>query len=145
MLRQRPLGRWLVILLAVLLVAGGGAGGAYWFIRRNPSIAQAAPEGTGPVYSMGELITNLNEPTRRAYIQVQVAVEVRDQKVIKELETRAAQVKNEVLVLLRARSMEEVQGADGLRRLADDIHQRLNRLLPHQGVIKVYFTEFVVQ
>lgn len=144
-MQGRPFGRLLVILLAALVVAAGGAGGAYWMIRRNPAVAQAAPEGTGPLYTMGQLVTNLNEPNRRAYIQVEVAVEVRDQKVKRELETRAAQVQNEVLVLLRARNMEEVQGAGGMRRLADDLQDRLNSLLTEPGVRKVYFTEFVVQ
>lgn len=145
MLGQRPFGRWILILLAVLLVAGGAAGGAFWMVRRKPAVVQAAPEGTGPLYTIGELVTNLNEPNRRAYIQVEVAVEVQDQKVRKELETRAAQVKNEVLVILRARSMEHVQGAEGMRRLAEDLQARLNSLLPDAGVRKVYFTEFVVQ
>lgn len=140
--RKRLVG--VVVVLALLLAAGAAgyrlAGGT----GKAEADAETVPE-EGPLLRVGEILTNLAGTNPPRFVQVAVELEVDSEKTLEHLEERMPEVRDEIIALLRATPYEELEGAEGMRRLGQRIAERVNERLKDGQVLNVYFTAFVVQ
>lgn len=123
--------KWIV--LAALVLAGGGAAGAWWFTARNAHAGEAAhapqPSGKTAFVSLDPFTVNLQDPRGDRFAQVAVTLEIDDAKVEVEIKDRLPAVRNNVLMLVSARQIEDLLTPEGKRQLAADIRDQVGLAL----------------
>jgi flagellar FliL protein len=164
----------IVIIVAILLIIlSAGGGGAYWwfFLRVPPSPAGGAaapagqagsaaqhgkessprvervselPRGAGKVLPLPPFTVNLADPAGKRMLKLGMEVEA-NADISKELQVNDAKVRDAVITLLAGKSFAEVQSPEGKVLLRAEVAARLNQILGAPRIIRVYFTEFVVE
>ncbi|MFO7817597.1 MAG: flagellar basal body-associated FliL family protein [Thermodesulfobacteriota bacterium] len=149
--------KW-ILLAAVIIVLGTGGflGYNYFLADKNEDGNATKTEGTAAkskekknldsqVVSLPSFIVNLADPLGRRYLKVSIDVEVVSEAAAQKLEDSMPKVKDALLLLLSSKSFSEVNTMEEKLQLKSQIVSRLNQILDESLVIKVYFTEFVVQ
>jgi flagellar FliL protein len=157
---------FVVVLLIILSVGGGGA---YWwlYLRVQPlfgsgAAAQsesAAPQGkessprvervsdlprsAGKVLPLPQFVVNLADPAGKRVLKLGMEVEA-NADIAKELQVNNAKIRDAVITLLAGKSFAEVQSPEGKVLLRAEVAARLNQILGAPRIVRVYFTEFVV-
>lgn len=134
-----------LIIGAVLLIGGGVAGYLFVSGRGAEKAAAATKEEPGVSIKVGEMTTNLADSGSRRFIQVDVELRVKDEKMAKTVEEEMAAVKDAILQVLRATVYDDATGAGGMDRLRKEIRTRVNAALGHAEVKDIYFGKFIVQ
>jgi flagellar FliL protein len=162
----------LVVCLLIILSAGGG--GAYWwfFLRVPPHTAEDAPaappaagsggghgkeaaspkverpaelpRSTGMVVPLPQFTVNLADAGGKRYLRLGMEVEA-GSDISKELKALDAKVRDAVITLLAGKSFAEISSPEGKVLLKAEVAARLNQILGAPKVVRVYFTEFVVE
>ena len=159
----------IVILLTVLSVGGGGA---YWwlFLRVPPPPGSGVaapnaqsesasrqgkenshrvervselPRSTGKVLPLPQFMVNLADPAGKRVLKLGMEVEA-NADIAKELQANDAKIRDAVITLLAGKSFAEVQSPEGKVMLRAEVAARLNQILGAPRIVRVYFTEFVV-
>ncbi|MDR0466260.1 MAG: flagellar basal body-associated FliL family protein [Deltaproteobacteria bacterium] len=156
----------IIVIVAALLILGAGAGGAYWwfFMRAQPSApaggGSAAPgaqgDGAGKrveaptsiprskVLPLPPFVVNLSDPVGKRVLKLGMEIEVNADVTSKDLQTNDAKIRDAVITLLAGKSFAEIQTPEGKVLLRNEVAARLNLILGGPKVVRVYFTEFVV-
>jgi len=123
-----------VIALATVLLAGGGGGGWWWFSHRGgegddeeAATAQAAKkkQHEKPLFTTLEPFTvNLSDPRGERFAQVGVTLQFSDPHVEETIKDHLPAIRNEVLMLISAKQIEELLTVDGKKQLAEQIRTR---------------------
>lgn len=145
--------RTVAIVVVAILVVGGIAGGvAYWAVSRatNPGTEVSPEEKKVALQDLqqffaGEFATNLADPDRSRFIQVEVYLLVKHVKSVEELKKVEVALKDLIVGILRSFTTQQVAGEEGKNRLAAEIARRTNEMLGNGLVEKVVFTNMVVQ
>ncbi|CAN5446261.1 hypothetical protein BH10PSE17_BH10PSE17_07150 [soil metagenome] len=159
----------LIILIAVvvLLIVIVGGVGAYLVLGKKHAAteetAAAKPaERKPPVFHPLDTFTvNLADATRERYLQTNIALQIRDEKVAEELKVYNPAVRNRVLILLSSQSGEMISTPEGKDALSLALVDQINSVLGYKGgddhgakdahgdekppVIAALFSSFVVQ
>lgn len=144
----------IIIAVAGLLVLGGGGFAAWKFFlapKPKPEAEKKEPE-TKPVDKPGAMmplepfVVNLADPAGKRFLKLTMAVDIKDEKLKKEIESRLPQIRDAVLLLLTSKSYNDISQVAGKLRLRNDILKIINQALGQAGQVHaVYFTEFVIQ
>ena len=116
--------------------AAGGHGGA------------AAGGGASPaanIFPLEPFIVNIYDGQELRYLKVKVELEMVGPTVKGEIEGRLAPIRDSVLILLSAKTLQDIQDVQGKNALKDEILGAINKNIPPGKISKVYFTDFVVQ
>lgn len=144
----------LIAAIALLIVATVGSAFATYliFARGNPEAAVLNGEAAekkrslGPTFDVGEFTLNLASTTNQMrFIRAQIVLEGSNNKVISDLEARNPQIRDQLIRLLRSRTVEELNSADGMERLRVDILQAMNSLVTRGEVTDVFFIDLIFQ
>ncbi|RSZ47267.1 MULTISPECIES: flagellar basal body-associated protein FliL [unclassified Variovorax] len=144
---------WIVV--AVGLIAAIGAA-AYFLLPRftggAASTAEAAKPATPekPIFVMLEPLTvNLQAEGRSRFLQIGMALRVRDEHTKSQIVEFMPELRSRLLVLLSNRPPESLVTPEDKAKLADEIRKALNAPLtpetPELGISSVSFNIFVVQ
>ncbi len=153
-------------LVGVLLVAGG-AGGAWFALGRGHNAAgddepkHAKKVEKKPLFTTLEPFTvNLQDPRGERFAQVGVTLEFEDPEVESTIKDRLPAVRNDILMLISSKQVEDLLSPQGKRQLADQIRLQAGRAigaeLPDAGapagkhaavnpIREVLFSQFIVQ
>lgn len=101
------------------------------------------PRSSGMVLPLPPITVNLSEPSGRRYLKLGMEVEV-NSDVAAQLKAQNARIRDAIIMLLAGKSYGEVASPDGKVLLKAEIAARLNQILGGQKVVRVYFTDFVV-
>ena len=161
---KKKLPLWVIILIASQVVVLGGAIVAFKMMtsskheekeetapteaehKVDPSKVTDSKTLVGPQYDMAPFIINLIDDGRGPrYLRVEIKLELENEALKSELETRLAQVRDEMLTLMSSKRQTDIETSDGKRILKDEIFTRVNKLLVTGRIKRVYFTEFVIQ
>ncbi|KUJ96399.1 MAG: Flagellar basal body-associated protein FliL [Desulfonauticus sp. 38_4375] len=153
----------IIIVLALGLLGGGGFFAYKYFLAPKPATEEAKPEASkegekkdtkeevqeegGPteIYSLPAFIVNLADPLGRRYLKLSLDVEVKNQKVVEEVDKKLPQIKDAIILLLSSKSFNDIDSIEEKLALKNEIMSRLTQILGQDKVIRVYFTEMVVQ
>ena len=108
---------------------------------------EAQPEAlrsTGIVLPLPPVRVNLTDPSGRRYLTVGMEIEV-NSDVSKELKAQSARINDTIIMLLAGKTYGEISTPEGKVSLKHEIAARLNQILGAPRVIRVYFTNFVVE
>lgn len=103
----------------------------------------AMPRSTGLVLPLPPITVNLAEPGGRRYLKLGLEVEV-NSDVAQQLKVNNARIRDAIIMLLAGKNYGEVSTPDGKVLLKAEIAARINQILGAQRVVRVYFTDFVV-
>ncbi|MEI7818102.1 MAG: flagellar basal body-associated FliL family protein [Desulfuromonadales bacterium] len=110
--------------------------------------APAAGAAAGPsanIYPLEPFIVNIYDGQELRYLKVKVELEMVGPAVKAEIEGRLAPIRDSVLILLSAKTLQDIQDVQGKNTLKDEILGAINKNIPPGKIAKVYFTDFVVQ
>ena len=113
---------------------------------QSPVIERPAnlPRSQGIVVPLPPITVNLYDAGGRRYLKLGMEVEV-NKDVSKALKDNEARIRDAVIMLLAGKTYAEVASPDGKVMLKAEVANRLNQILGGQRVIRIYFTDFVVQ
>ncbi|MFB3925568.1 MAG: flagellar basal body-associated FliL family protein [Syntrophales bacterium] len=138
--------KWVVIGAVVALLVGGGAAGFLYFKKASGKKEAASKEQvTTAIWTMEPFIVNLIDNNGERYLKISIELEVSDKNIIPEMNKLKPKLRDNVLDLLTAKSYKDLVDMVGKQRLRDEIMMRLNSFLVGGKIVKVYFTEFVIQ
>ncbi|MBI3599394.1 MAG: flagellar basal body-associated FliL family protein [Nitrospinae bacterium] len=107
-----------------------------------------------PLYSFEPFFVPLSggEPLRQAhdvsegkFLKISVAVELSDKDVTKEIERNIVLLRENIFFILKTKGLKNFQDKNEREKLAKDITTTINMALQAGTVIRLYFTEFLVQ
>jgi flagellar FliL protein len=140
--------KWIIIGLVLLCVIGGAVGGGLYYFRgaatekKKPDLP---PPIIGMLWPMEPFIVNLRDNNGERYLKVVLQLEVSQPAVVPELDLLKPKLRDSTLDLLGSKSYQELQDLSGKQKLRDDIMMRLNSFLTSGKIVRIYFTEFVIQ
>lgn len=139
--------KMLVIALPLLVVLVGGVFGALYYFNNAKKAEQshAARPPVSALWPMEPFIVNLLDNQGERYLKIIMQIEVSDPLAVAELEQLKPKLRDNILDLLTAKTYAELMEPGGKQRLRDEIAMRLNSYLVKGKILKVYFTDFVIQ
>ena len=91
------------------------------------------------------LIVNLSGSNGRRYLKAKINLEAKDGEMKRIIETKSVQIKDRLISILSSKTLEDIDGLEGQENLRKEIKDAVDVVLKAEGVLQVYFTEFVVQ
>ncbi|MEM6998364.1 MAG: flagellar basal body-associated FliL family protein [Pseudomonadota bacterium] len=154
----------IIIATAVVLLIGGG-GGAYFMMGNSEAAvdpesntAQASVDGEDTTESLGEayyfsldppFVVNFSGKSRARFLQVSIEGLTRDSTVKEDITKHLPQVRNNLVLLLSAKTYEELNSMEGKAGLRKQVLKEIQKILEaetgKEGVEDVFFTSFVMQ
>lgn len=132
----------------VLLTVLGGAGG-WWMLRGSAGAEHAEPplEARG-LLAFEPFLVNLADAGGARFLKITVQLVLASDEEAKHIEHSPVvlmHLRSAILELLTMQLSNTLVTAEGKKALKDAIKTRLSPDLPHQKVVDVLFSEFVVQ
>lgn len=148
--KKKPIVKIIVIALAALVVIGAVTVGAIYFFSRSGSAKKVEAPAVPPpaavaLWSIEPFIVNLADNQGERYLKVVMQMEVSDMTVSVEMDQLKPKLRDNILDLLTAKTYSELMDMGGKQRLRDEIVTRLNSFITKGKIVRVYFTEFVIQ
>lgn len=132
------------IAFLVIVIAAGTSLGLLWYMSQDSAPEEGEEQTMGPTYQIGDFTVNLSGSGGYQYLQTNIVVEVSDEDVINELDSRSPQVQDAILTTLRSQSMEQIQ-EPGANQIKQELANNINEVIQHGEIENVWFTQFVVQ
>jgi flagellar protein FliL len=105
----------------------------------------AAAGPSANIFPLEPFIVNIYDGQELRYLKVKIELDMVGPAVKTELDARLAPIRDAILVLLSAKTLQDVQDVQGKNNLKDEILAAINKHIPPGKIAKVYFTDFVVQ
>lgn len=146
-----------VFALVGLLFAAGAAGGGWYYMQQQKTADVAPAQGAlkkstkKPLFAPLEPFTvNLQDARGERYAQIGVTLQLEDPAVESELKERLPAVRNEILLLIASKKLDELLSAEGKQQLAQQIGVRAAHAIGvgpgvENPVKNVLFSQFIVQ
>ncbi|HHO77252.1 MAG TPA: flagellar basal body protein FliL [Deltaproteobacteria bacterium] len=156
----------IIILIAVfaLILVGGGVAGYFFLMAPKDKVqasqAQQPPAGqmdasmaagsdnagfSGPMKQMDSFIVNLTDAQGTRYLKVVMQLEMSNEILGAEIDRKTPQIRDEIIMLLSSKAFDDVSSIAGKRALKRGILNSVNKYLATGRVLRVYFSDFVVQ
>lgn len=120
--------------------AGGSGGAGDGRIERQGDL----PRSSGQVLPLPPITVNISDPSGRRYLKLGMEVEV-NADVAAALQANNPRIRDAIIMLLAGKTFNDISTPDGKVLLKAEVAARLNQILGAQRVIRVYFTDFVVE
>lgn len=140
----------IVIAAAAVLVLAGGAGGGFVFWKKRGAQveAEAAPVKKPVAFlDLREMTVNLAPETgneRQRYIKFKVALELKEAKVLPEVQPFVPRIEDAFQVFVRELRASDLEGSAGMYRLREELLRRVNVATYPAKVDAVLFKDIVV-
>lgn len=105
----------------------------------------AGAAGASTVFPLDPFIVNIYDGQELRYLKVKVELEMANPTIKAELDGRLAAIRDAILVVLTAKTLQEIQDAQGKNQLREEILTAISKIVAQGKVVKIYFTDFVVQ
>lgn len=143
---------WLLMLLLALVVVAGSSAGTYFYIshyRSEPEKVEPKPQAPRLVTIAPMTVNLVNEHDEQSLLYVGFALEVADDATQTLLQQYMPQVRSQLLTLLSGQNTAQVITPQGKAALAVRILETLKQPLapqqPEPSVLRVLYTDFIVQ
>ena len=157
--KKSPVVLILIIVFALILI-GGAAAGYFMFLApqakseqpvavepAQPEVPAGASGGglSGPMKKMDSFIVNLTDAQGTRYLKVVMQMEMSNELLGPEIDRKTPQIRDEIIMLLSSKSFDDVSSMAGKRALKRGILNSVNKYLTSGRVLRIYFSDFVVQ
>lgn len=138
-----------IVIAAIVVTMMGEKKGDKPAKAQEAKAEKKGEEGEKPssanVYPLEPFIVNIYDGQELRYLKIKIEFEMASPEVKSELDAHQSALRDAILVLLTTKTMREVQDLQGKNQLRDEILTTTVKILGPGKVIKVYFTDFVVQ
>ena len=100
---------------------------------------------TGPIYMVEDVIVNPKNTFGKRFLNVSVGFECKSGRIVKELEKRDVHIRDYLISLFTDRTIEQLDDVADKDSLRAEIRRHVNEMLPKEGIIAVYFSNFIIQ
>jgi flagellar FliL protein len=123
----------LFILLPVLLLGGGGAAAYFLLLKKEPAAEEPAAAAEEHAADEPQVYVSLEKPLqvnltgtgkRMPYLNLDLWLAVKTEEDAKHLEAVMPKVIDQFQVYLRSLRIDDLQGADGVQRMRDELLMR---------------------
>lgn len=138
------------VVLMLILIGGAAFGGFYFASKSSPKAATTEVKTVEHVeeafYDAGEFLVNLSDTDSKRYLKIKlvVAYAKTNKKMPKELEEKAAIVKDSVISVMRTKKAADMT-SKGAEDLKEEIVTKINSVLDNGKLTHVYYNDFLVQ
>ena len=91
------------------------------------------------------IVVNLSGSNGRRYLKAKINLEAKDGDVKKIIEAKSIQIKDRLISIISSKTLEDIDGLEAQENLRKETKDAVDVVLKVEGVLQVYFTEFVVQ
>lgn len=102
-------------------------------------------KGLGPLVKIADFVIHLRNPEIDRYARLSFDVEVISDADREQLNAHMPRVRDAFISYLSDRTLEELQGTEGLGRTKEALAGRIRELVPEARVRSLYISDFVVQ
>jgi flagellar FliL protein len=113
--------------------------------EKKDGAAKGSAGGLGPLVKLSDFVIHLRNPEIDRYARMSFEVEVFADPDKDSLNAHMPRVRDAFISYLSDRTLEELQGAEGLGRTKDALQTKLRDLVPEARVRSLYISDFVVQ
>ena len=117
--------------------------------KKKEEKGKEGKEGAGKeeslIIPLDTLIVNLSGSNGRRYLKVKINLDAKDGDVKKLIEAKSIQIKDRLISILSSKTLEDIEGLEAQENLRKEVKDAVDVVLKAEGVLQVYFTEFVVQ
>ncbi|MDD2542765.1 MAG: flagellar basal body-associated FliL family protein [Desulfuromonadaceae bacterium] len=107
--------------------------------------AGGAASPAANIFPLDPFIVNIYDGQELRYLKIKVELEMVSPAIKSEIEGRLAPIRDSILILLSAKTLQDIQDVQGKNTLKDEILGAINKNIAPGKITKVYFTDFVVQ
>ncbi len=138
----------IVLILLVLLVLGAGAAVIFLDLdlpfvgEDNGEEVESPPRYS---YAMPEFQVNLADAGTRRFLRTTIELAYDDRALTSELDSREAELRSEIISLLRSKHTEDLEEPGGQKSLEQDLLDLLNGKLNAGEVRAIYFRQLIFQ
>jgi flagellar protein FliL len=143
---ERPKRRKLLLLvIGAVVLAGLGAAAAFFFLLSDDeAAAEPPPVVEGEVVEVAQMTLNLAGPQTH-YARVSFAAVLEEKADAEKVKLRFPLVKDAVITEVGTFTAEVLRTPEGVEQLRERLTERVVGLYPEGEVVRVVFTELVVQ
>jgi flagellar FliL protein len=143
--------------ISVLIIAIAASVSVFLYMRSHSGEEDAAEAGTEQkkeaagakktiaIYPLEPFIVNIHDGGNLRYLKIKLDFEIASPAAKEELDPFQAPLRDAILVLLSGKNLEEISVTDGKNKLRDEVMAAVTKVAPPGKIIRVYFTDFVVQ
>jgi flagellar protein FliL len=134
--------------VGAVLLAGGGGGGYFFLNGKGGAEPEKMAKKPAAFLDVREMTLNLaSEPNqdRPRFLKLKVALELKDQKLVADLQPLMPRVEDAFQVFVRELRASEIEGSGGVYRLREELLRRVNVAVHPAKVDAVLFKEMIVQ
>ena len=136
------------LVIGVVVLAGLGAGAWFFVVPKFFGTAHAKAAPVEPpvkaTAALGAVVVNLNGEGRR-YLRVGVSLGLPGAHDAKEVEEHKSQLLDLLIQVFSAADLDTLTSEEGKTELKEELLSRMHEELHLKKVLRVYFTEFVIQ
>lgn len=105
-----------------------------------------SPEEESTIVPFDPVIVNLSGSGGRRYLKALINLEAKDGETKHKIESKIVQIKDRFISILSSKTLEDIEGVEGQESLRREIKDAADMVLKvEDGILQVYFTEFVIQ
>lgn len=98
------------------------------------------------IIPVDSVVVNLSGSGGRRYLKATINLEAKNGDIKKKIEAKSVQIKDRLISILSSKTLEDIEGSEGQENLRREIQDSVDVVIKiEDGVLQVYFTEFVVQ
>lgn len=101
-------------------------------------------DSVGPVHKLENFIVDVGSIELRKMCKVEIALELKDNKTLTEVQKREAEIRSTIINVLRLNTIELLKKSNDTTALQNLITQELNQVLGEGKVKTTWFTDFIV-
>lgn len=143
----------LVMIIAIVIIATLLAGGVSFLVVKNMMGEAGKPETkiiiadrVGPLFPLtDEFLINLADTDSNHYIKAKMTLELSSEEMKAEVTERTAQIRDDIISILRTKKAEDLQKTEGIANLKEEIRKKCNEKLTTGTIMTIYFTDLVMQ
>lgn len=107
---------------------------------------QNSIEEESTIVPIEPVIVNLSGSSGRRYLKTMINLEAKDRETKLKTEAKMVQIKDRLISILSSKTLEDIEGLEGQESLRREIKDAADMVLKMEdGILQVYFTEFVIQ
>lgn len=153
---SKPIVLYILVVINMLVVGGVGfmlwknskkpvatIDGAIAGVEKDDKAEKETPVEIGRNVPLETFLVNLAGSKGRKVLKVNIELEVKGQDIIQEVDSRKAQIRDFIIIILSSKTYDEISVKAGVDALRNEIKDNINSFLSKGKIVNVYFTEFI--